>query len=141
MPTIAFESNALAILTIFVWIIVFAWLITIVLTLYGLSRRKLLLPTNQMRLTASDAPLVSVLVPARNEQHRILAECLRSILAQDYGRFEVIAVNDRSTDATGAILETLAESDDRLHVIEGEEPPAGWLGKPYAMQQASNHAR
>ena len=42
---------------------------------------------------------------------------------------------------TGAILETLAKSDDRLRVIAGEEPPAGWLGKPYAMQQAFNHAR
>ena len=92
-------------------------------------------------MTASDAPLVSVLVPARNEQNRVLADCIRSILDQDYGRFEVIAVNDRSTDATGAILETLAKSDHRLRVIEGEEPPAGWLGKPYAMQQAFNHAR
>ncbi len=70
-----------------------------------------------------------------------MADCIRSILAQDYGWFEVIAVNDRSTDATEAILETLAKSDDRLRVIEGEEPPAGWLGKPYAMQQAFTHAR
>ena len=92
-------------------------------------------------MTASDAPLVSVLVPARNEQHRVLADCIRSILAQDYGRFEVIAVNDRSTDATGAILQSLARSDERLRVIEGEELPAGWLGKPYAMQQAFTHAR
>lgn len=141
MPTIAFEPNALVILTILVWVMVSAWLISIGLTLYGLARQKPLLPTNQLRLTTSDAPLVSVLVPARNEQHRILADCIRSILAQDYGNFEVIAVNDRSTDATGAILETLAKSDNRLLVIEGEEPPAGWLGKPYAMQQAFNHAR
>ena len=141
MATISFQLNALTIVTIFAWVIVFAWLISVLLTLYGLARQKPLLPTNQLRLTASDVPLVSVLVPARNEQHRILADCIRSILAQDYGSFEVIAVNDRSTDATGAILETLAESDDRLRVIEGEEPPAGWLGKPYAMQQAFNHAR
>lgn len=141
MPAIALESNALAILTIIVWGIVLAWLVSIVLTLYGISRQKPLLPTIQLRLTASNSPLVSVLVPARNEQHRVLVDCIRSILAQDYGNFEVIAVNDSSTDATGAILETLAKSDDRLRVIEGEEPPAGWLGKPYAMQQAFNHAR
>ena len=141
MPTIAFAANVLAILTGFVWLIVFAWLVSIVLTLYGLSRQKPLWPSDRSRLTASDAPLVSVLVPARNEQHRVLADCIRSILAQDYGRFEVIALNDRSTDETGAILETLAKSDDRLRVIAGEEPPAGWLGKPYAMQQAFNHAR
>src|SRR5258708_9359740 len=141
MPTIALGANVLAILTGFVSLIVSAWLVSTVLTLYGLARQKPLLPTNHLRLTARDAPLVSVLVPARNEQNRVLADCIRSILDQDYGRFEVIAVNDRSTDATGAILVTLARSDDRLRVIEGEEPPAGWLGKPYAMQQAFNHAR
>lgn len=129
------------ILTILVWLIAFAWSISVVLTLYGLSRQKPLLPTNHLPMKASDAALVSVLVPARNEQHRVLADCIRSILAQDYERFEVIAVNDRSTDATAEILETIAKSDDRLRVIKGHEPPAGWLGKPYAMQQAFNHAR
>jgi len=141
MPTIALGANVLAILTGVVWLIVFAWLMSIVLTLYGLARQKPLLLTNHLRMTAIGAPLVSVLIPARNEQYRVLADCIRSILAQDYGRFEVIAVNDRSTDGTGAILDTLAKSDDRLLVIEGEEPPVGWLGKPYAMQQAFNHAR
>jgi chlorobactene glucosyltransferase len=141
MPTIALASNVPAILATFVWLIVFAWLVSSVLTLYGLSRQKPLLPTNPSPMTARDAPLVSVLVPARNEQHRVLADCIRSILAQDYESFEVIAVNDRSTDETGSILESLAKSDDRLRVVEGEEPPAGWLGKPYAMQQALKHAR
>jgi len=141
MPTIAFGANVLTILTGFLWLIVFAWLVSTVLTLYGLFRQKPLLPANHLRMSASDAPLVSVLVPARDEENRVLTDCIRSILAQDYGRFEVIAVNDRSTDETGAILKALAKSDDRLRVIEGEEPPAGWLGKPYAMQQAFNHAR
>jgi hypothetical protein len=141
MATIAFETNLLAILTGLVWLIVFAWLVSVGLTLYGLSRQKPLASTNRLRMTASAAPLVSVLVPARNEQDRVLVDCIRSILAQDYESFEVIAVNDRSTDATGSILETLAKSDQRLRVVEGEEPPPGWLGKPYAMQQAFNHAR
>ena len=141
MPTIAFESSVLAILTGLVWLIVLAWLISMGLTLYGVSRQKPLLPTSHLPVTGSDAPLVSVLVPARNEQDRVLPDCIRSILAQDYGSFEVVAVNDRSTDATGAILETFAKGDDRLRVIEGEDPPAGWLGKPNAMQQAFNRAR
>jgi len=121
--------------------IAFAWFVIVVLTIYGLSRQKSLLATSNLRLTASDAPLVSILVPARNEQQRVLELCIRSILAQDYGNFEVIAVNDRSTDNTGTILKTLALSDGRLRVIEGEELPPGWLGKPYAMQQALQHAR
>lgn len=126
--------NAILIGTL--WFIALCWLLVFILTLRGLARQKFLLPTAKVDLTASDAPLVSILVPARNEEHRVLAACIRSILAQDYGRFEVIAVNDRSTDATASILHSLAESDERLRVVEGEELPPGWLGKPYAMQQA-----
>lgn len=123
------------------WFVALVWLVTLVLTLRGLSRQKPLLATPNLSLTARDAPLVSILVPARNEQQRVLESCIRSILAQDYGNFEVIAVNDRSTDDTGAILKRLARSDERLSVIEGAELPPGWLGKPYAMQQAVNRAR
>src|SRR6185436_16895819 len=92
------------------WLIALVWVAIVILTLHGLARQRSLLPTTNLSLTASDAPLVSILVPARNEQHRVLEPCIRSILAQDYGRFEVIAVDDRSTDATGAILKTLAKS-------------------------------
>ena len=113
----------------------------VIITLRGLSQQRTLLPTTNFRLTANDAPFVSILVPARNEQHRVLEDCIRSILAQDYGRFEVIAVNDRSTDATGAMLQTLAATDERIRIIEGQELPPGWLGKPYAMHQALSHAR
>ena len=123
------------------WLIAFVWLIIVVLTFHAISRQRPLLATNNLHLTARDAPLVSILVPARNEQDRVLEECIRSILAQDYGNFEVIAVNDRSTDSTGAILETLARGNERFRVIQGEELPPGWLGKPYAMHQALCHAR
>ena len=124
-----------------IWLIAFVWLAIVVLTVYGLSRQRYLSPSLDLRLAPSEAPLVSILVPARNEQHRVLEDCIQSILAQDYPRFEVIAVNDRSTDTTGTILETLAESDRRLQVIEGRELPEGWLGKPYAMHQALQCAR
>jgi chlorobactene glucosyltransferase len=123
------------------WFVAFAWLVIVVLTVHGLSRQRFLSATSNLRLTASDAPLVSILVPARNEQERVLESCVHSILAQDYGKFEVIAVDDRSTDKTGEILKTLAQGDERLQVIEGEELPPGWLGKPYAMQQAVHRAR
>jgi cellulose synthase/poly-beta-1,6-N-acetylglucosamine synthase-like glycosyltransferase len=131
----------LVILTILLWLIVLGWIVSVLLTVYGLTRQKPLLPAARLERIPEDIPLVSVLVPARNEQHRVLPECIRSLLAQDYANCEVIAVNDRSTDATGTILGTLAKSDDRLRVIEGSEPPAGWLGKPYAMQQAFKQAR
>ena len=123
------------------WFVAFVWLVVVVLTIRGVSRQKSLSATTNLRLTATDAPLVSILIPARNEERRVLEACIRSILAQDYGNFEVIAVNDRSTDKTGEILGTIAKSDERLRVIEGQELPPGWLGKPYAMHQALDHAR
>jgi chlorobactene glucosyltransferase len=140
MPTFVIEFSGVNVLGYLLWFVVFVWLVSILLTLYGLFQQRPLSPTNDLRLKANDAPLVSVLVPARNEEDRVLEESIHSILAQDYGRFEVIAVNDRSTDGTAAILKSLAAPDARLHVIQGEEPPPGWLGKPFAMQQALNHA-
>lgn len=141
MLAIALQPILLNVLAGLLWFVVLAWLISIALTLYGISRQKTLSPIDDLGLQANDAPLVSVLIPARNEEHRVLADCIRSILDQDYACFEIIAVDDRSTDATGVILEALAKGDSRLRVIEGEEPPAGWLGKTYAMHQAFSHAR
>ncbi len=83
-------------------------------------------------------PFVSVIVPARDEERSIEAT-VRALLAQDYPAFEVIVVNDRSTDATGAILASIA--DPRLIVVDNEEPPPGWLGKPWALHHGSRRAR
>lgn len=66
---------------------------------------------------------------------------MHSILAQDCDDFEVVAVNDRSTDSTLAILRSLAEGDARLRVVDGTETPDGWLGKPHALRQALDDAR
>lgn len=123
------------------WFLVFVWVVSVLLTLYVLYRQKSLTPPDDMSFKPDDAPLVSILVPARNEEHRVLVESVRSILAQDYPRFEVIAVDDRSSDATYSILKSLAKADARLRVIGGKELPSDWLGKPYAMHQALNHAQ
>jgi chlorobactene glucosyltransferase len=88
----------------------------------------------------ADAPFLSIVVPARNEERAIEAG-MRSLLAQDYARFEVIAVEDRSADRTGEILRMLAAADPRLTVLAGVEPPPGWLGKPHALWQGAVRAR
>jgi chlorobactene glucosyltransferase len=88
----------------------------------------------------TNAPLISVCVPARNEERNIRA-CVEAILAQDYPSFEVIVLEDRSTDATGEILRQLAAQDDKLRVIQGADLPKGWAGKPHALFQASAAAR
>ena len=84
-------------------------------------------------------PFLSVIVPARNEERQI-EQCVRSLLAQRYPRFEVIAVNDRSEDRTGEILERIAAQDQRLRVIHGESLPEGWVGKPWALMQGADVA-
>lgn len=89
-----------------------------------------------------DTPLVSILLPARDEADRMLTACVRSLLAQDYPRFEIVAVDDRSTDETGDLLRRLAEgSRGRMTVLEGAEPPPGWVGKQHALAQAARRAR
>lgn len=135
------ELSAFTLLTGVAWATVGLWLVGAIPTLRGLLRQKPLAAVGDARLTGDDAPLVSILVPARNEAGRVLEVAVRSMLRQDYGRFEVVAVNDRSTDATGAMLHSIARDDERLRVVEGVEPPAGWLGKPHAMQQAFAAAR
>jgi cellulose synthase/poly-beta-1,6-N-acetylglucosamine synthase-like glycosyltransferase len=135
MNSFVTELGGLTVLTASIWICAFGWLVFASVALYVLAGWKPLSPPRRSR-PKTDAPLISVLIPARNEAGRILAQSVRSVLAQDYPHLEVIAVNDRSTDATVAILRSIAEADERLHVIGGVEPPAGWLGKPYALQQA-----
>ena len=91
----------------------------------------------------SDAPLgsgllVSIVVPARNESANI-ATVVGSILATTYQPFELLIVDDRSTDDTAAIVERLA--DPRVRLISGEELPDGWYGKPWACVQGYRRAR
>lgn len=84
--------------------------------------------------------MLSIIVPARNEERQIEA-CVRSLLAQNYPRFEIIAVNDRSDDSTGAILARIAHEDSRLIVVHGDALPEGWIGKPWALAQGARIAR
>jgi chlorobactene glucosyltransferase len=79
-------------------------------------------------------PRISVLVPARNEENTI-GPCVGSLLAQDYPDFEVIVLNDNSSDHTYEILEKLRREDNRLKVIQGKHLPADWLGKHWACDQ------
>ena len=79
----------------------------------------------------ADAPLVSIVVPARNEARNI-ERCVRSALAASYPRLEVIAVDDHSTDATGEILRRIAAGDARLRVVVPPPLPPGWFGKQWA---------
>jgi glycosyltransferase involved in cell wall biosynthesis len=83
-------------------------------------------------LSLDGAPLVSVIFAARDEAEKLPA-AIQTLLAQDYPRFEVVAVNDRSQDRTPEILRENERTNSRLKVIDVANLPAGWLGKPHAL--------
>ena len=80
-------------------------------------------------------PRVSVVIPARDEE-RAIERTVRALLAQTYPELELIVVNDRSADRTGEILGQFPG----ITVVDNEEPPPGWLGKPWALHQGSLRA-
>ena len=84
-------------------------------------------------------PLVSILVPARNEERNI-AGCVQSLLEQDYPSFEVLVLDDQSGDNTRLILEKIAVSQPRLRVLEGEPLTGDRVGKNWACSQLAHQA-
>lgn len=88
----------------------------------------------------STAPVrVSVLIPARDEEENI-GRCVASLLRQDYADFEVIVLDDASSDGTAAVVEGLADSSDKVRLVTGRPLPAGWLGKVWGCHQLSQEA-
>ncbi len=88
---------------------------------------------------ASGEP-VSVIIPARNEEANI-GTVLESVMASSYDSLEIIVVDDRSTDETAAIVRQCAARDPRIRLVEGEEIPPGWFGKPWACHQGYRVAK
>jgi chlorobactene glucosyltransferase len=87
-----------------------------------------------------DAPLISICIPARNEEDNI-RRCVEAALNQDFPNIEAIVLDDRSSDATLTQLKEIASRDSRLLAISGSDLPEGWAGKPHALYQASAAAR
>jgi glycosyltransferase involved in cell wall biosynthesis len=121
------------------WILALAWLWKAITAAFGLRSIPNLLES-QFDLHPAGDPTLAIIVPARNEQEA-LPGALASLIAQDYANLRIIAVDDRSTDATGTIMDDLARKNpDRLRVLHIRELPANWLGKPHAMAMAARDA-
>lgn len=95
---------------------------------------------NVSPLQESTQPFVSIIIPALNEEENIRAALL-SLLNLEYEFFEIIVLNDRSTDSTGAILDEMSEHHSRLKVIHIKELPEGWLGKNHALFCGAQEAK
>lgn len=90
--------------------------------------------------SGENLPFVSVIVPARNEELKI-ARCLESLLKQDYAQYEIIVIDDRSTDNTAEIIERIAASNTRIKFVRNsQDAPSGWIGKCNALVKAVPHA-
>src|SRR5271168_2826706 len=80
-------------------------------------------------------PNISLIFAARDEEEKLPA-ALATLAALDYPHLEIIAVDDRSQDASGRILDDFAAAHSRFRAVHVSELPAGWLGKPHALQKA-----
>ena len=118
---------------VFFGLIALFWVTYGLQTIYGAAT----LPWLKSFAPAKDAdcPRISLIFAARDEQEKLPAT-LATLIALDYPHLEIIAVDDRSQDATSCILDDFASTHDRLKVVHIKDLPPGWLGKPHALKKA-----
>ncbi|MEA2761799.1 MAG: hypothetical protein QOD47_1083 [Gemmatimonadaceae bacterium] len=105
------------------------WIVPLLVTYFRLRHSRSL--DDESEIPLENPPLVSVIVPARNEAHNI-ARCVRSILSTTYPNLELIVVDDSSTDETAAIAREATAGDQRTRVVTSPPLPDGWFGKQWA---------
>jgi len=103
------------------------------LNIYDMKRN-----TNHPEL--KQGPLVSVLVPMRDEEENV-NRCLDALRAQNYKNYEILVIDDNSSDGTLTMLNRIAREDPRIRVYRGAPLPEDWYGKPYALQQLAQNAK
>jgi glycosyltransferase involved in cell wall biosynthesis len=119
-------------------LIALLWIVQGIRAGVGMSRLPWL--SDATPVAPANPPLVSVIFAARDEAEK-LPEAIQTLLAQDYPRFEIVAVNDRSTDGTSRILHEFERANQNLKVINVTELPTGWLGKPHALVAGFEQSR
>jgi chlorobactene glucosyltransferase len=114
-------------------------LLAVILFNLLLNLRTLRKPRSDVELP-EPAPLISILLPARNEEANI-GVCLESLRQQDYPNFEILVLDDSSTDGTSDIVARIAAEDSRVRLLKGQPLPSGWAGKTFACHQLAQEAR
>ncbi|MFL5574257.1 MAG: glycosyltransferase [Gemmatimonadaceae bacterium] len=123
-------------LSAFMWSL--PWILSPLITYFRLRRSRSI--DEYSASAPAKAPLVSVIVPARNEAHNI-ARCTKSILATTYPNLELIVVDDSSSDGTGDVARDTIGSDVRARVVRNAPLPEGWFGKQWACTTGAKVAR
>lgn len=121
-----------AALVVLYGLVVTTWIVRRVFVRVLRRKMAFLTPDDPRAASTPNAPLVSVLIPAKDERHSI-GPCLESILAQTYARLEVLVVDDRSEDGTGEIVEQFMRRDPRVRLLRNDHLPPGWTGKTHAL--------
>src|SRR4030095_6546948 len=114
----------------------------LVAVLVGLSFifHALLPDPGRCKIVEAQFPLITVIIPARNEEKNIGA-CVQTLIDQDYPAFEIVVIDDRSADGTGRIVKEFAAQDPKIKYVAKTEPPAsGWTGKCSALKEAAEAA-
>jgi chlorobactene glucosyltransferase len=116
--------------------IFYAWIYFFLHMLRSLKKSPKLESFNHLQNRTNDnyLPKVSVILPARNEE-KYISKCLDSLFEQDYPNFEIIAVNDSSSDKTAEIMYKYQNKSPILTVLNAGFKPAGWIGKNWACHQ------
>src|ERR671932_764736 len=141
------EAFAIVILTVLIFAIFSAWLYFLIYTIISFKRVPKLESANEQQ--QGDAvfisghtgyPRVSIILPARNEE-KYIAKCLDSLMNQSYPNFEIVVINDSSSDRTGEIIQRYHTLNSKVVVAINAEPKPEegqeeWTGKNWACYQA-----
>ena len=94
---------------------------------------------DRFKNSSNQTPKVSIILPARNEE-KFIGKCLESFVQQDYTNYEIISVDDSSTDKTWEIIEKYAKSNEKIIPVKAKSKPNGWMGKNWACMEGFKHA-
>ncbi len=132
-------------MTTFVWVVLVFQVCLVVLWTCGMIWARGLNLDDDMRIRPlpdvpanPDSPSLSVVIAAHNEEARI-KQCLGLVLAQNYGNFSVIVVDDRSDDQTSSRVREIMAEDPRVRLVQVEHLPEGWIGKTHALAVATEN--
>src|SRR5919204_5989275 len=129
------EIFVLITLAVLMFAISSAWLYFLIYTIISFKRLPKLESMNQQHAVGDEFPKVSVILPARNEE-KYIAKCLDSLLKQSYPNFEIVAINDSSSDRTGEIIQRYHIINSKVVAINAEsKQEEGWIGKNWACYQ------